>query len=77
MKQRIWELDALRGLCILGMVAVHFVYDLVELYGLVQWQYPALFSFIKDWGGVLFLVLSGICVTLGRSHIRRGLQVLA
>lgn len=77
MKKRIWELDALRGLCILGMVAIHFVYDLVELYALVDWKYPALFSFVKDWGGVLFLVLSGICVTLGRSHVRRGLQVLA
>ena len=35
-KQRIWELDALRGICVLGMVAVHFVYDLVELYALVD-----------------------------------------
>ena len=75
MKQRIWELDALRGLCVLGMVVVHFVYDLVELYGLVQWQYPALFTFIKDWGGVLFLLISGICATLGSRGVKRGLVV--
>ena len=76
-KQRIWELDALRGICVLGMVAVHFVYDLVELYALVDWQYPALFAFVKDWGGVLFLLISGICVTLGSRSVRRGLIVLA
>ncbi len=75
MKKRIWELDVFRGICILGVIAVHFVYDMVDLYGLVQWDYPPAFSFIKDWGGVLFLVLSGICVTLGSRSVRRGLIV--
>lgn len=75
MKKRIWELDALRGLCILGMVIVHFVYDLVELYGFVNWEYPALYRFVMRWGGVLFLLISGICVTLGRRSVRRGLIV--
>ncbi len=77
MKKRIWELDALRGLCILGMVVVHFVYDLVELYGLIKWEYPPLFSFVMDWGGVLFLLISGISATLGSRCIRRGLLVFA
>lgn len=77
MKQRIWELDAFRGLCILGMVAVHFVYDLVDLYGIIHWDYPESFLFIKQWGGVLFFLLSGICATLGRRSFRRGLIVFA
>ena len=75
MKKRIWELDALRGLCILGMVVVHFIYDLVELYGLIKWEYPPLFTFVQQWGGVLFLLISGICVTLGSRCIRRGALV--
>ena len=75
MKKRIWELDVLRGICILGVVAVHFIYDLVELYQLVHWEYPPLFSFIKQWGGVLFLLISGICVTLGNHSVRRGIVV--
>ena len=75
MKKRIWELDAFRGICILGVVLVHFVYDLVELYGIIDWKYPPLFSLVKNWGGVLFVMLSGICVTLGRRSIRRGLIV--
>ena len=77
MKQRIWELDAFRGLCILGVVLVHFIFDLTELYGILNWEYPAWFAFIKDWGGVLFVVLSGICATLGRHSVRRGLVVFA
>ena len=75
MKQRIWELDALRGLCILCMVIIHFIFDLVNLYGLVQWEYPAVYVFVQNWGGVLFLLISGICVTLGSHCIRRGLVV--
>ena len=77
MKKRIWELDAFRGLCILGMIAVHFVYDLVELYHLVDWTYPMFFSFVKNWGGILFLLLSGICATLGSRSVRRGIIVFA
>ena len=75
MKKRIWELDALRGLCVLGMVIVHFVYDLVELYQIISWEYHAPYAFLMKWGGVLFLLISGICVTLGSRSVRRGLIV--
>ena len=73
---RIWELDAFRGICILGMVIVHFVYDLTQLTGLLRWEYGPLFSFVMNWGGVLFLLLSGICATLGSGRPNRGLIVL-
>ena len=76
MKQRIWELDVFRGICIIGVICVHFIYDLVELYGIIEWEYPAAFSFVKSWGGVLFILLSGICATLGSRSVRRGLIVL-
>ena len=75
MRGRIWELDAFRGLCILGMVAVHGIYDATELYGLLEWRYPPAFVLVKDWGGVAFLLLSGVCATLGRDSTRRGLAV--
>lgn len=76
MKKRIWELDAFRGICLLGMVIVHLMYDLVYLCGIIDWNYPAWFSFVQDWGGILFILLSGICVTLGRHHVKRGLIVV-
>ena len=77
MKKRIWELDAFRGLCVLGMVAVHLVYDLVYLYRMVSWKLPEWFLFVQEWGGLLFLLLSGICVTLGRHSVKRGALVFA
>ena len=75
MKNRIWELDAFRGLCVLGMILVHLIFDLTRLYGIVHWEMPALFGLLQNWGGVLFLLLSGICATLGSRSIRRGLIV--
>lgn len=76
MKKRIWELDAFRGICILGMVFVHFMYDLTDLYGIIGWDYPTWYAIMQRWGGVLFLLISGISVTLGRRNVRRGLIVL-
>ena len=76
MKQRIWELDAFRGICILGVIIIHTVFDLTTLYGLVDWTLPAWFQWIQQWGGILFILLSGICATLGRHHLKRGAAVL-
>lgn len=77
MKKRIWELDAARGLALVGMLAVHFIYDLTELTGLISWQAPAWYLFLKNQCGFVFLVISGISATLGSRCLRRGAQVLA
>ena len=74
MKKRIWELDALRGLCVLGMILVHLLYNL-DAAGIVPMSGPM--HLLQRWGSVAFLLISGICVTLGRRHIRRGLAVFA
>ena len=75
MKKRIWELDALRGLAILIVIAIHLTYDLVVLYGVWELKDPRLFNFSRDWGGVIFLIISGICVTIGSHPVKRGITV--
>lgn len=76
MKKRIWELDTLRGLFLIGMIGIHFFYDITELYPLVQVELPRWFARFLNSCGISFVVLSGCCVTLGRRNIRRGLTVL-
>ena len=71
-KNRIWELDAARGFCVLGMITVHFIFDLTELYPIVHLKSPSFFLLVKNWGGIAFFLISGICVTLGQHHLRRG-----
>ncbi len=74
-KQRIWELDAFRGLFIVGMVVVHILYDIKYMFG-QDIYLPPIYGFVKDYGSALFILLSGICVTLGRHSVKRGLTVL-
>lgn len=73
-KTRIWELDALRGICILGMMVVHFVFDLNEFAGLGLTM-PGWFNFCQRYGHILFILISGICVTLASRSFRRGVIV--
>lgn len=75
MKKRIWELDALRGLWVLLMVAIHISYDLVDLYRIWQPRLPWLYNWSLTWGGTLFLVISGVSATLGAHPVKRGIQV--
>ena len=75
-KVRIWELDAFRGLCILGMIFVHVIWDLDNVF-LPDFTPPAIYRVLIDYGALLFITLSGVCVTLGSRSIKRGLIVLA
>ncbi len=74
--KRIWELDALRGLCIIFMIAVHFVFDLGAFTAL-QFSTPVWFDFVKQYGHVIFVLISGICVTLASRSFKRGVIVFA
>lgn len=75
-KSRIWELDALRGVAILGVIVIHLLFDLGYFLG-VTFHTNAALGFIERYGGVVFVVLSGLCATLGRRSFRRGAAVFA
>lgn len=74
-QKRIWELDAARGFFLIGMIIIHLIYDLVDLYGIWDITLPHWYNLFKNNYGAVFLVLSGISATLGSRPIRRGIQV--
>lgn len=76
MKPRIWELDVLKGINLLWMLVIHFLYDITWLFPLLDWSEPAWYRLLVRLCSVLFVLLSGICVTLGKHCLRRGLTVL-
>lgn len=77
-KNRIQLLDAIRGFCIILMVAYHCGYDLV-LFGLIpHWVlYNALLNFLQPFFAGVFIVIAGISSKFSRGNIKRGLLVLA
>lgn len=69
-KTRISEIDIFRGICLIGVFISHLWFDLTLFYSV-----PALPSWIAavfQYGGILFVLLSGMCTVLGRSAFRRG-----
>lgn len=73
-KERIWELDAFRGLFILCVIVIHTIFDLEYFFNL-NINTPKAYDFVQEYGGILFIILSGICVTLGTKFLKRGLIV--
>lgn len=73
-KARIWELDALRGIAILCVIVLHLLYDLQTFLGWHSLDNPTV-HLVMQYGGVLFVVLSGLCATLGSRSFRRGVLV--
>ena len=75
MTKRIWELDAMRGLCVIGMVLVHLLFNLSFLFGVLDLQNAPWFYFLSDWGGIPFFLISGICATFSSRTVIRGAVV--
>ena len=75
MNKRIWEVDALRGAMIWDVVFIHLCFDLQYFLGIDIIKNPVL-QYCADHYGVLFVILSGLSVTLGTRSVRRGVQVL-
>lgn len=69
--KRIWELDVFRGILILGVVIIHSLYFSFEFYHGILITNPV-YVIIANYGGGLFVLLSGICVTLGHHPVKRG-----
>jgi uncharacterized membrane protein len=74
-KERIWEVDALRGLLILLVIVSHTLYYTALILRL--FELPPFVRFVMQYGGAVFIVLSGLSATLGSRSFRRGLIVFA
>jgi uncharacterized membrane protein len=82
-RQRIWEIDFLRGLSIILMVGYHLLFDLGDFRGVERFLgfstdlSTTAWTVAQMFFATLFIVLSGISSTLSRSNLRRGLRLLA
>lgn len=73
---RLQLIDLLRGFTIISMVAYHFVWDMVFLYG-HRWKW---FYHSELWQQSIcwtFIILSGFCFSLGRNPLKRGIIVFS
>ena len=74
-RSRIWEIDAIRGFLILCVILSHSLFYCSNLLRL--FRIPSLVRYVMQYGGALFVILSGLSATLGSRSLRRGLMVFA
>lgn len=75
-KTRLHLLDALRGFVLIHMIAFHGMWNLVYLFGVKASWYSGAPKYI--WQQFIcwtFILLSGFCWSMSRSHFKRGLLV--
>jgi uncharacterized membrane protein len=82
-RERIWEIDFLRGLSIILVIGYHLLYDLGDYVGISRflgWSTnlsTVAWTIAQHFFAGLFVLLSGVSSTLTRSNTRRGLRLLA
>ena len=75
---RIEIIDALRGLCVVLMVAHHLLHNLVAFLGAPTWFFwNPVFDVLQPFFGGLFIMLSGVSSRFSRSNVKRGLIAFA
>ena len=75
-RTRLHALDALRGTCLISMMAYHGLWNLVYLFGIDLPWYRGTPGYI--WQQSIcwtFIILSGFCWSMGRKPLKRGLTV--
>lgn len=89
--QRIWELDFLRGICLILMIFDHLMYNLATAFSFIRvtgfgsiltdFAYTYMLSSLRTVGWPLavgvFVLLCGISTGLSRNNFLRGLRLLA
>lgn len=80
-KQRVYTLDWVRGIAVLGMILHHALFTVEQVGGLFGYEITfgilntRLFWFLQELFVGVFLLISGICTAYSRSVLRRGLIV--
>ena len=75
-KRRYYLLDAVRGICILGMIVYHTLFDIVAFFGVpVNESFLVVVNIIRDFGACCFICLSGICIHFGGRPLKRVIKL--
>lgn len=91
-KDRIWELDFIRGICVLLMIWDHFMFNIAEIFGdawatanpihngILEFAYNYETGMLRELFHpiifCLFFLLCGISCNLSKNNLKRGIEAL-
>ncbi|HHV28019.1 heparan-alpha-glucosaminide N-acetyltransferase [Acetivibrio mesophilus] len=76
-RERIWEIDILRGILIIIMVILHILYNLDFIYNFPIGYGTGFIDVIRIIDASLFIMVSGISTSFSKNSFRRGLIVFS
>ncbi len=71
-RNRIWLLDELRGVAVLGMVVYHAAYDLYAIFGVELPLFSPPLTWLQTYVCCSFILISGVSCRLSHNNLRRG-----
>lgn len=72
LNKRYFLLDSIRGICILGMIIYHTLFDIVAFFGVpVTEAMVTAIDVVRDFGASCFICLAGICMHFGKRPLKR------
>lgn len=75
-RDRIWEIDLLRGIALILMVLFHFMFDLSFFFSIQLDTNQGMPALIGKTAAILFIMLSGVSCQFNRHPVKRGMQIL-
>lgn len=77
-KNRVYLIDEIRGLAVIGMVVYHFFFDLVYFFNVnIPYFYSPAVRYIGLSFSVTFIFIAGISCNFSRNNLKRGIRFLA
>lgn len=74
--KRYYLLDAVRGICVLGMIIYHTLFDVVAFAGVeVSITLFNIINIVRDFGACCFIALAGICIHFGKRPLKRAITI--
>ena len=76
LNKRHYLLDSIRGICILGMIIYHTLFDVVAFFGVpVTESLMVAVDVIRYFGASCFICLAGICIHFGKRPVKRLIMI--
>lgn len=76
-KKRLYLLDTIRGILIIGVVIYHLLYDLSDIFDMnIVWLNDWWANLIRDVGAGSFIFISGMACHLSRNNTKRGIKAI-
>ncbi|HWI54702.1 MAG TPA: heparan-alpha-glucosaminide N-acetyltransferase [Desulfobacteria bacterium] len=76
-RERLWEIDVIRGTALVLMIFFHILFTLKEVYGYDVHYNQGIYYYIGKTSAIMFILISAVSTSFSRNNIKRALKFIA